>query len=76
MARRVDDELVILDVPSGRYFGLNDVGAFVWDQLEHDCSLDDLLAAVIVEYDIDRQQASRDIDELINQLVEGGLVET
>ncbi len=76
MARRVDDELVILDGPSGRYFGLNDVGAFVWDQLEHDCSLDDLLAAVIVEYDIDRQQASRDIDELINQLVEGGLVET
>ena len=27
MARRVDDELVILDITSGRYFGLNDVGA-------------------------------------------------
>ena len=34
MARRVGDEMVILDVASGRYFGLNEVGAFVWDRLE------------------------------------------
>ncbi len=76
MARRVDDELVILDVSSGRYFGLNDVGAFIWEQLEHDCSSDDLVDAVVAEYSIDPRQASTDVNKLIEQLVDRGLVET
>ncbi len=76
MARRVDDELVILDVSSGRYFGLNDVGAFIWEQLEHDCSSDDLVDAVVAEYSIDPRQASTDANKLIEQLVDRGLVET
>ena len=75
MSRSVGDELVILDVHSARYFGLNDVGAFIWEQLEHDRSRDDLVDAVVAEYSIDPRQASTDVDELSNQLVDRGLIE-
>ena len=75
MARRVGDELVILHVNSSRYFGLNDVGAFIWDRLEHDTTRTDLIDAVVAEYDVDRQQASLDIDDLVQQLVDRRLVE-
>lgn len=75
MARRVGDELVILDVNSGRYFGLNDVGALIWDYLEHDVAQDDLVDAVVASFDVDREQAANDIDDLITELVDRGLVD-
>ena len=74
MAREVDGELVILDVPSGRFFALNDVGRLIWDRLESDCSHDQLVDAVMAGYAVDRDEASRDVAELMAQLVDAGLV--
>lgn len=74
MTRQVDDEIVILDVTSGQYFGLNDVGATIWEHLSDDCDRDDLIAVVLVTYDVSREQASLDVDELVQQLVDAGLI--
>lgn len=75
MARRVGDEIVILDVNSGQYFGLNEVGAFIWDQLESDTAREALIAAVTASYDIDTDRATADIDALVADLVARGLIE-
>ena len=74
MAREVDGELVILDVPSGQFFGLNDVGMVVWERLEREASHEQLVDAVVAEYDVDRETASADVTDLIDQLVDAGLV--
>ncbi len=74
MARRVDDELVILDVTTGRYYGLSDVGAVIWACLSTECSQAELIAAVLDEYDVDEEQASRDVAELLEHLIDTGLV--
>ena len=76
MARRVDDEVVILDVTSGRYFALNDVGGVIWDRLASDCSVDDLVDAVVQEFDIDRVRATSDVEELLAELTGAGLIST
>jgi hypothetical protein len=75
MARSVDDELIILDVRSGRYFGLNDVGALIWGLLDGDHDRDALLAAVTTEFDVDEATAGDDLDALLAQLRDAGLVE-
>jgi hypothetical protein len=75
MARTVDDEVVILDVPSGRYFGLNDVGALIWDLLDGDHDRDAILDAITDEFDIDRPTAASDLDSLLAELTGVGLVE-
>jgi hypothetical protein len=75
MARRVDDDVVILDITSGQFFGINDVGGLVWDLLEHDTTRNALVDAVTAEFDVDSQQAGDDIDALIAQLSNAGLVE-
>jgi hypothetical protein len=74
MARTVDDEVVILDVPSGKYFGLNDVGALIWNLLDGDHDHDAILDAITSEYDIDRTTAADDLDGLLADLTEAGLV--
>ena len=74
MACTVDDEVVILDVPSGRYFGLNDVGALIWDLLDGDHDRDAIVEAITAEFDVDRPTAAADLDSLLAELTEAGLV--
>ena len=74
MARTLDDDLVILDVPSGRYFELNDVGALVWEHLDGSTTVEDLIDRVVADYDVDRDTAARDVQDLLGQLIEAGLV--
>lgn len=74
MARTVDDEVVILDVPSGRYYGLNDVGALIWDRLDGTTDRTALVDAVTAAFDVDRDTAGRDIDTLLDELYDAGLV--
>ena len=76
MARELDGDIVILDIPSGRYFSINNVGAFVWHLLGDPIERDDIIDAVTDEFDVDRATAASDIDALLGQLVDAGLVET
>jgi hypothetical protein len=74
MARRVDDDIVILDIPSGRYFELNDVGALVWEHLDGTNDVDALVDTVLTEYDADRDTVSKDVQDLLGELIAAGLV--
>jgi hypothetical protein len=75
MTRRVEDEVVILDVTSGRYFSLDGAGALVWERLEQDTTLGELVDAVVSAFDVDRETAAADIDELVAELAERGLIQ-
>ncbi len=41
LVRQMDDELVILDLNTEAYFGLNDVGTAMWTSLQETSSIDD-----------------------------------
>ena len=75
MTRRVEEDVVILDITSGRYFALDGAGALIWDCLERDMTRAELVGAVVAAFDVDREQAASDIDELIAELADRGLVE-
>ncbi len=74
MAKLVDDEIVILDVGSGQFYGINDVGAFIWELLESEVTIEELVDAVATKYSISSDTARADIDELVQQLVDSDLV--
>ena len=56
-------------------FVLNEVGSRLWDGLEETCCLEDLAASVRAEFEVDGEQALRDTESFVQQLVEAGLVE-
>jgi hypothetical protein len=69
----VGDEFAILDLESGVYFGLDAVGAFVWERLPR--RIDELVDEVIAEFAVDRETAHRDLLALFADLERQGLVE-
>ena len=47
---------------------LNEVGSFIWKQLEKDTTKEEVLNNLLAEYDVDKATAESDIDEFINKL--------
>ena len=69
MFRHLNDEAVLLDLKSGTYFGLNDVGARTWQLILEHGRLSRVLEALLQEYDVDREAGERDLLALAGQLV-------
>ena len=56
-------------------FVLNEVGRYLWDRLDGDRSLEDLVADVFAVFDVTEEQARRDTMTFLDQLSAAGLVE-
>ena len=69
-------EKVILNHKKGAYYGLSEVGAFVWGRLEQgQSSFEELAGAVYDEYEVDEAHYRGDISALLEKLVSEKLVE-
>lgn len=68
-------ESVMLDIDRGRYFGLQDVGKVVWEQLDTPATLDDLCRHLVTRFEVDIDTCRRDIGAFLEQLLAHGLIE-
>lgn len=71
----IGDEAVILDLNSGTYYGLNDVGVDLWRWLQEAQSKEQILNLLLDEYEVTRQQAEKDLEAIFTQFIEVGLIE-
>jgi hypothetical protein len=70
LVRELDGEAVVLDLESGMYYGLNEVGAWIWRHvsLAGGTSLRALAAAVADEFGLDPADAERDVAAFVESL--------
>jgi hypothetical protein len=66
--RDLDGEAVILDLESGTYFGLNEVGTRVWLLVGDGRSESEIVEALVAEYDAGRETIARDVAKLLGEL--------
>lgn len=62
-------------VDFGGMLTLTPVGAFIWKQLEQDMTEDDVVRAVLAEYEVDEPTARRDTHAFLEKLRAAGLLE-
>jgi hypothetical protein len=74
MPRAVGDETVILDLAHGTYFGLDPVGARIFELLRCGCSLAQACEAMLTEFEVARHDIERDVLALTQQLIDKQLV--
>lgn len=53
---------------------LNDTGVFMWGLLEKDVSEEEMVQAVLGEYDVEKSVAERDVKKFIEKLKEAKLL--
>ena len=72
---KLQDEAVILNLDSERYFGLDDVGTRILTVLTNSESIEAAYESLLAEYDVDRTVLRQDLLALIESLLQQGLVQ-
>ena len=70
----LQDESVILNLDSERYFGLDNVGTRMLSVLNTSDSIEAAYESLAQEYDVDRQVLREDLIVLVENLLQQGLV--
>ena len=74
LARKVGEETVILDLASGTYFGLNPVGARIWELMTEGRTLSEICIVMLNEYEVLPEDLERDVFNLAEELSAKGLI--
>jgi len=74
LAATVNNEVVILNIERGSYYGLDDVGTDIWQRLATPVRIEALCDALMAKYDANRAVIERDLIALLERLVGEGLV--
>lgn len=68
IAKMVGSEMVLLDYDRGIYYGLNPVGARVWQLLSDGEASDRIIELLAGEYDVARETLEGDVAALLRDL--------
>jgi hypothetical protein len=68
LSTELDDELIMMDMESGRYLALNRVGAVIWRELTEPRKVDDLCRTLEERYLAPRGEIERDVLNLLRQM--------
>jgi hypothetical protein len=75
VARRFDNNTVLVNITTNRIFELNETGAKVWELLGEGVDIDGIVRRLVDEFDVEEWQAAGEVKDLIAQFqTEGVLV--
>lgn len=72
--QEIDGELVVLDLSRSVYLTTNRSGAFLAKQLREEREHEELVEAMVSEYGVNRDVASRDVEDFLDQLEQKNLL--
>jgi len=68
-------EVAILNTKKGVYYGLDPIGARIWNLIQQPRSVNELCEAILQEYDVEPERCESDLLVLLQKLQSEGLVE-
>lgn len=68
-------EAVILNLKSGVYYGLDTVGARIWNLIQEPTTVGEVRDVLVREYEVEPERCERDLLALLEKLADAGLVE-
>lgn len=81
MLRNVGDKNIVVAVGKASLelnglITLNETGAFIWKMLQQGCEYDDILKAILNEFDTNEETAKIGIDAFLEEVRTANLLET
>ena len=81
VTRKTGNEYVLVPVADNiadmnSVYTLNETGSFLWELIDGENNIEDMIEALIREYDIDEQSATNDVFEFISEMHEYLIINT
>ncbi|TNE55630.1 MAG: PqqD family protein [Bacteroidetes bacterium] len=74
ISTKLDEELIMLDIDQGKYFGLNPVAVRIWELIESPKSLDELCEALLQEYEVSPALCQQDTAVHLEEMIRMNLI--
>jgi len=74
IASKIDNETVMMDIDSGKYFGVDTVGTDIWDKIETPTTLTKVCDLLQKEYNVENDKCRESVLKLMNKMYSQGLV--
>jgi len=74
LATPMDNEIVMMSVENGEYYGLNPVASRIWRLFEEPQTMSQLVETLLDEFNIDRERCQAETEKFVQQLVDKKLI--
>ena len=74
MTADMNGSAVMMDIMTGKYYNLGEVGGRIWEMLEEPMTLGNLVQKLTAEYDVSAERCRSDMLPFLNTLIERGLL--
>lgn len=68
------NELIMLSVEQGRYYGFNEIAAAIWQRIEAPVAVSGLCAQLQRDFDVPAQRCEAEVIEFLQMLAAKGLL--
>lgn len=71
----LEGEVVVLDMESGQYYGLNEVGARILELVQEPQSVEAIVEALSKEYDVEKSRLEQDVVGFLQDMESHRIIE-
>ena len=68
ISSKMDDEVVMMSIEKGNYYGLNPVAAEIWEMLTEPLSVKTICDRLMEDFDVDREQCFAEVVAYLTKL--------
>ena len=74
-ASEIDEEVVMMNVDTGKYYGMDAIGSRIWELIDEKIQVKKLISTLMEEYDVSEEECRNDVLEFLNELYDQQLVQ-
>lgn len=74
-ATEFNDEKVMMNMDKGKYYALNEVGSRIWDLINKNTDVSEIIKALLEEYDVSEEECTREVISYLEDLYNAELIE-
>ncbi len=71
---KLDDEIVMMSISQGEYYGLNEIGSRIWEIIEEHVTFKQIIDKLLGEFEVNEEKCRREVTEFIGLLQKKNLV--
>ena len=72
----IDGEAIVLNIQTGQFFGLDDVGTRIWELLEDNMPFNRIIATLLDEYEVSEDYLLTETKRFFDELDSCGLIQS
>ncbi|MFW6352516.1 MAG: lasso peptide biosynthesis PqqD family chaperone [Bacteroidota bacterium] len=74
LCSKMDEEVVMMNIDKGEYYGLDEIGSRIWQILEKPVHFNDIIQTLTDEYDVEETTCRDDVTAFLKELHEKDLI--